>query len=178
MVAAIGRALGAGDEGMARLGLRDHGVVEVRRVIGADQVEVRGVGEGHIEQRLVALALDQLGRAAVGPDRLADPAHRAPGGGVLVDELLPGGDDARRVGPELGHVGEHDPVGVLAQPRAQQLDLLRPDRDHDRLARGDRVADEGSGARDEGLGAVVEHDLVPEGGGVRHLRSSVSRREL
>ena len=47
----------------------------------------------------MALALDQLGRAAVGPDRLADPAHRAPGAAFFVDELLPGGDDARRVAP-------------------------------------------------------------------------------
>jgi hypothetical protein len=153
---------------MAGLRLRDDVAVELHRVVGAQQVKVRSVGEGDVEQCLVALALDELGRAAVRPDRLADPAHRAPGGRVRVDELLPGGDDARRVGPELGHVREHDPVGVVTEACAQQRDLLRRDRDHDRLAGGDRIADERRGLVDERLRAVVKHDLMAESGRLRH----------
>lgn len=168
VVAAIGAARGPGDERMAGLGLGDHVGVELHGVVGADQVEVRGGGEGDVEQRLMALALDELGRAALGPDRLADPAHRATQAGVRVDELLPGGDDARRIGAQLGHVGEHDLLGVGAEALAQQVDLRGPDGDHDRLAGGDSVADERSGLVDERLGAVVEHDLVTEGGGRLH----------
>ena len=50
---------------------------------------------------------------------------------------------------------------------AQEVDLLRSDRDHDRLAGGHRVADERRGPVDERVGAVVEHRLVAEGS-LRH----------
>ena len=96
-------------------------------VVGAQQPPGRHAGEGQVEQGLVALALDQLGRGALGPDGLADPPSvaAAVGGG---HEVAPGGDDPGRVGPDLGHVGERDPVGVAAQGRPQQPDLgpLRP----------------------------------------------------
>src|SRR4051812_34854463 len=44
--------------------------VKRRAVVRAEQPEVLGVGEGEVEQRLVQLALDELGWAAAGPDRL------------------------------------------------------------------------------------------------------------
>jgi hypothetical protein len=47
---------------MAVLGLLDHRRTEGVDVVGAQEREARGVGEGEVQQRLVALALDQLGR--------------------------------------------------------------------------------------------------------------------
>ena len=75
-------------------------------VVRAQQPEVRGAREGEVEQRLVALALDELVGAALGPDRLADAPQPAPSPGVGVDELAPRRDDARGVDADLGHVGE------------------------------------------------------------------------
>jgi hypothetical protein len=110
----------------------------------------------------VALALDQLGRGARGPDGLADP----PGVAAAVgdgDEVAPGRDDAGRVGSDVGHVGERDQVGVAAEGRPQQPDLGRAHHHQDRLAGGDAVADEGEGPGQEADLAVVQQRLVPEG---------------
>jgi hypothetical protein len=73
----------------------------------------------------VALALDQLGRGPGGPDGLADPPGRAAVDVVGDDEVAPGGDDPGRVGADVGHVGEGDPIGVGAEGGAQQPDLGR-----------------------------------------------------
>ena len=73
----------------------------------------RRVGEGDVQQALVAMAFGHLGGAARGPDRLADPATARAGMGV--DELAPGGDDARRVRADIVHVGELDVLGVAPQ---------------------------------------------------------------
>ena len=85
--------------GMTVVGLGDDVGAESLDVIRAQQPEVLGAGEGHVEQRLVALALDELVGGAVGPDRLADTPQPAAAVGVGVDELAPGGDDPRRVVP-------------------------------------------------------------------------------
>ena len=51
--------------------------VERARVVRAQQRERRRLGEREVEQRLVPLALDELGLAAARPDRLADAPDRA-----------------------------------------------------------------------------------------------------
>ena len=56
------------------------------RVVGADQVEARGVGERDVEQRLVALALDQLGRGC-GRPRSARRCRASAPGAPSVDEV-------------------------------------------------------------------------------------------
>ena len=95
----------------------EHVRVEALDVVGAKQREVGGVGEGEVEQRLVVVALGQLGLAAPGPDRLADAPDRA---AVLAlgDEVAPGRDDAGRVASEGCHVGEAD--GSASPPSASR----------------------------------------------------------
>ena len=90
----------------------------------------------------MAMAFGELRVAASGPDRLPDPADRPSARAVLVDELLPGRDDARRVRAHLGHVGEEHAVGVLAERPREPLDLLGVQDDEDRLAGLDPVANE------------------------------------
>jgi hypothetical protein len=70
--------------------------------------------------------------------------------------------DAGRVGPDVGHVGERDPVGVAAEGRPQQPDLGRAHDHEDRLAGGDALADEGEGPGQEADLPVVQERLVPE----------------
>jgi hypothetical protein len=77
----------------------------------------------------VALALDELVGAALSPDRLADAPQPASAAGVGVDELAPGGDDARRVDADLGHVGEVTRSAALARALAQTRDLRGADDD-------------------------------------------------
>ncbi len=106
------------------------------------------------------LALEHLGRAAAGPDRLADAADRLAVGGVLVDELAPGRDDLRRVAAEGCHVDELDALGVVAELETQALDLGGDHRDHDRLAGLEPLADERDRAGHELVVAAVEESLV------------------
>ena len=101
------------------MGLLDDVGAEGVDVVGAQQPEVLGAREGEVEQRLVALALDELVGAALRPDRLADAPQAAPLAGMGVDELAPRGDDARGVGADVGHVGEGHVLGRrLRAPRA------------------------------------------------------------
>ena len=64
------------------------------------------------------LALDELRAATAGPDRLADAAH---GPGVLLHELAPEEDDARRVVVDL-----HQFDRGVAEGVAQRGERLRP----------------------------------------------------
>ena len=59
-----------------------------------------------------------------------------------VREVVPGGDDPRRVVAEHGHVRERDPLGVGAQGRSQRCDLRRADRHEHRLSGCDSFAEE------------------------------------
>ena len=161
---AVGATRRPVDERVAAARLVDDGLVERRHVVGTQQPEVARVGEREIEQRLVELALDQLGRAASGPDRLADAADRA---GVGAREVAPGGDDPRRVVAQHGHVDELDAAGVGADLAAQRGDALRTDRDEHRLASGKPFAEEGHGAGEEAVGAVVQQCFVAEHQGGR-----------
>ena len=157
--AAVARALGGADPRVRALGLLDHVAVEVRGVVGADEVEAVGVGEGVVEQRLVALALDELGGAAAGPDRLADAAQRA---GAAADEVAPRRDDAGRVVADVAHVDELDALGGGAEALAQRPQLRRLEGDHHRLAGGDALLDERGDTVQERLGAGIEHGFVAE----------------
>jgi hypothetical protein len=72
VIVTTGMALfGSVDEWVGAVGLVDHDSLEGRGVVGTQQPEACRVNEGLVEQRLVMLALDQLVRAATGPDRLA-----------------------------------------------------------------------------------------------------------
>ena len=144
--------------------LLQHLVLEQAEVVGAEQRPGRHPPEGDVEQRLVALALVDLGGGAAGPDRFADAAPLPARGDVLVDELAPGGDDARGVAPERFHVGEGDPLGVRTQLAPQQLRSLRSDRDQRRLLGLQRAHHEGHRSRQEALVAVVEHHFVAKPG--------------
>ena len=53
-------------------------VVQPLDVVGAEQAPALSAVEGDVQERLMALALDELGAAAPGPDRFADaPDGRA-----------------------------------------------------------------------------------------------------
>ncbi len=162
--AAVAHALGGADPRVRALGLLDHVAVEVRGVVGADEVEAVGVGEGVVEQRLVALALDELGGAAAGPDRLADAAQRAR---AADDEVAPRRDDAGRVVADVAHVDELDALGGGAEALLERPQLRRLERDHHRLAGGDALLDERGDAVQERLGAGIEHGFVAERRGPR-----------
>ena len=130
---------------------------------GHSSEKPRRIGEGEVEQRLVALALDELVGAALGPDRLADAPQPAPRAGVRVDELAPRRDDARGVDADLGHVGEGHPLGgvgpeLLAQPAifaALTTTSVGSLRCH-------RIAQERQRPVDEAVVAGVEQGLVTE----------------
>ena len=109
------------------------------------------------------MALDELGAAAGGPDRLADAARRT-AVGPAGHELAPGRDDVRGVGAELVHVGERDAVGIGPQLRAQQVDLRRGDGDEHRLAGLEPLAQERGSAGDELVVAPVHPGNVMEAG--------------
>ena len=91
--------------------LVDHRGWQRIRVVGAEQPEV-GIVEREVEERFVPVALGQRRRAPAGPDRFADPTEPDSGTSVLGDESLPRGDDACRVLPDRGHVGELHVVAV------------------------------------------------------------------
>ena len=76
----------------AKVGVTVTGLIEDLRterhgVIGAQQAEARQAGKGHIQERLVELAFNELGRASSGPDGLSDASHRLLT--VLAHELQP-----------------------------------------------------------------------------------------
>ena len=69
----------------------------------------------------MALALVDLGRGSLRPDRFADPADGAVAS-MVVEELPPEGDGPRRIAPQSVHVREKDAVGIGAElPRRGSL---------------------------------------------------------
>ena len=102
--AAVGVDVDQGRVAAVRLG--DHVGSQGLDVVRAQQPQRDVRLDREVEQRLVDLALGDLGGPAAGPDRLTDAAHRAAAGAVLVEEAAPGGDDARRVVADLRHVHE------------------------------------------------------------------------
>ncbi len=99
------------------------------------------------------------------PAQIGSPIPRIglPARAVLVDELVPGRDDARRVRSHLGHVGEEHAVGVLAERFAKPRDLLGVQDDEDGLAGLDAVTDELEHPTQKLVRAPVEEGLVDEG---------------
>src|SRR5690349_1253187 len=100
---------------MAAPGLVEHLVIELARVVWAQQPPRLALTERDVEQRLVPLALDQLIARAPIPDRLADSAQPFAAGAMLIHEVAPRRDDARWVRSDLGHVCEQHLVRVLVQ---------------------------------------------------------------
>ena len=88
------------------------------------------------------LALDELVRAALRPDRLADAAQPRAGAGVPSTNSRQAGMMRAGLCPTVRHVGELDPLGVAAELLAQPLDLRRADDDERRLAGVDALAQE------------------------------------
>jgi hypothetical protein len=70
----------------------------------------------------VALALHELGRAPVGPDRLAGTTQAS--AGLLVQKLAPGRDDPCGVSPDIGHVRPGHVACERTKLRAQRFDLV------------------------------------------------------
>ena len=134
-------------------------------VVRADEPERGGVGEGEVEQGLVAMALDELRGAALRMDRLADAAQGAARAGVLGHEVPPRRDDPRRVRADVGHVGEEDVVGIAAERLAQGVDLGPADDDERRIAGREAVAKERAHLGDERVEPGVQVRLVVEGSG-------------
>src|SRR5689334_20146624 len=98
---------------MRSVGFCDHLRGKAMDVVRAEKPPRSAGCERGVEQRFVTLALDHLNGGAVGPDRLANAAQTK-GGRVSVDKILPGRNDSRWVGPDLGHVGELNLVRVPA----------------------------------------------------------------
>ena len=69
------------------------------------------------------LALSDFGWAAAWPDRLADAANGLTVGGVLGDELAPGGDDLRGVAAQHGYVHKARLIGAGTRGGSQELDV-------------------------------------------------------
>ena len=153
---------------MAAAGLRDHIVGKRCRVVGADQAEIVRRREGEVDERLVQLALGQLGGGSVGPDRLADAAHPASGAGIVGNEPAPGRDDARRVAPDHLHVDQVNIRGATAERGPQELELARADHHQDRLAALETAMNESQRAVDELIVAVVKNGFMMKGRGTGH----------
>jgi hypothetical protein len=96
------------------------------------------------------------------PHGFADPAGRAALELGLAEERRPRGEDARRVHAELEHVDEGDLVGAVAQLGLQGPDAGSGDGDEHRVASLEAGRQEGDGARQEVVGAVIEEGFVLE----------------
>ena len=146
----------------------EHVRVESGRVVGTEQREGLALEpvEGVVEERFVAVALGQLGRAAPGPGGFADPAHRPPG--PLGDELAPGGDDPGGIAPQRRHLREPNGVGRAVETRPDEPGLALADRHQHRLARLDPGANERHRAAQKLPLAAVEQRLMTEAPGHGH----------
>lgn len=112
----------------------------------------------------MALALDEFGGAAAGPDLLPDTPHPVAGGGVTGEEVLPGRDETPGVAAQFEHVDEADAAGVRGECRPQHLDLGGVGGDQDGFVVGQSVLDERQGAVQERVVPGVQVRPVSEGG--------------
>src|SRR5581483_10368925 len=159
---ALPTARAVGQHRMRALRLLQHGRIEQPDVVRAEERPGGTARKREVEERLVAVALDELVGAPSGPDRLADAANRPVLAEMVPHEAAPRRDDARRVLPELAHVGVPDAFVLAGERLAQQLDLPRVDDDERRLAPLEPLAQEAGGAVDEVVVARIEEGLVPE----------------
>ena len=107
----------------------------------------------------MALALDQLGGTASGPDRLADDAR---GGVVLAagHEVAPNRDHPRRVRADVGHVREAHAVRPPLERGHEGGDPVRAQRHQHPLPAAQALLEERYGPRQESVLIGVEEDLV------------------
>ena len=154
------RAGAVGDEWVVPRGLVDHCGRQRFGVVRAEQPEV-GIVEREVEQRFVPVALGQCRRAPAGPDRFADTTETDSRTSVLGDESLPRGDDASRVLPDRGHVGELHAVAAGAQRPLQVGDLVGVEHHEDRLIGVDGTLDKPEYPGHELVVARIEQRLVP-----------------
>jgi len=156
--------IGFDDDRVAAVRLGQDLLVKGRGVVGAEQPQRNVRRHGHVQQRLVQLRLDDLLRSPSSPDRFANPANGVTGAAVLVGEVTPCGDDPRWVVTQLGHVGEHHPLGILPA----QCGLERPQPGfghghHHRLSPVQPVTHERHHRVEEPIGPDIEQALVPIG---------------
>jgi hypothetical protein len=151
-------------------GLVDDLGVEGLDVVGAQQPQRGHVAERQVHQRLVALALDQLGAGAVGADRLADAAQQPVGRAVLEHEALPHRQEPGGVAAQPGDVGEEQLLVLVAQLGAQHVDLLGAEHHEDRDPGAEPALDERERAGHELLEPGVQEGLVSERRGGRRRR--------
>ncbi len=97
--------------------------------------------------------------------QIGSPMPRMPASaaGMVGDEPAPRRDDARRVATHHLHVDEVHLRGAGGERLAQELELARADHDQHRLIALETVMDEGQGAVDELIVALVENGLVMKG---------------
>ena len=148
-------------QGMAASGGVEHLVVEGGAVVEAEERE-RGSRlrrEADVEQRLVALALVDRGRVAAGPDRLAEPAQRRPGGWRSTKSCQAGSSRAG-LRPRLSTSANSIPSASAGRRAA-----ARCARGRGRRASAPPPRAPGRGRRaptEEAVGVVVEGELVDE----------------
>ncbi len=159
-------------EWVAASRLRDHISVERICVVGAQQPPGRSFGERHIEKGLVTLAFDQLRGTAARPDRLTDASQTATW--VLAHEVVPSGDDASRIVPHVGHVGEVHGVGIPAETLPQQVDLFLAHHHERGLVGRQPIADERERSGDEPGFSGVHQGLMAEGDAAGHSRATTN----
>ncbi len=112
----------------------------------------------------MALALDELGAAAPGPDRFAD----APDGRAVrcghPEEALPLGDDPSGIAAKRVHVEEAHVLARAVQRILDERDPRLSDGDEDRLTGVEPILDEGHGAGEKLVVSGVEERFVTEAG--------------
>jgi len=150
-----------GEKGVPALGGLDHLILEAVEVVGAEQAPRLAFAEREVQQRLVHLALGELGRRAARPDHFTDAERMVAARALLGKELAPRGDDPRRIAREPVRVGEADAPGVLAECLAQQLDPLAAGQHEHRLIGRERAFDRGQRTAHEAIGAFgIEDHLM------------------
>ena len=110
----------------------------------------------------MALALHELAGIAPLEDRLTDATQPGARSSVGGDEVAPGRDDPCGIGADLGHVGEHHPLGRAVQALAEPVDLGRADHDQRGSTGLEALLDEGAHRFDELVRARIHQGLVPE----------------
>jgi hypothetical protein len=103
-------------------------------VIGADEPEGEILREGGIQQRLMPLAFDQLVRAALRKDRLADTPQPTPFPLVGDHELIPSRNDPTGIGAYISHIRKLDALRISSEFPSESIDLSRTHHNQRRLA--------------------------------------------
>lgn len=160
---------------MGAVGVSDDPGVEAACVVEAQGFQVVS-GEHGVDQRFVGDTGGVLDLGAFRPDGFPDDGR--PLSGVGGDEV---GDDAGQerggIAAHHGHVGEGDPPRVVAESRADEVEVVRGNDHQDRGAAGQGASDERHGAGHVvRCGVVHQRDVVERvavrcgAGGTAHAR--------